>query len=502
LSQNLIAGDIMDEERTEQLSDEQEVRLSKLNELKESGVDVYPARVEVDFNLAELRRNFELLTGREDSVKIAGRVIAKRIHGKSAFAHIQDGTGKFQLYFRYDVLGEQLFEFFKKMIDIGDFIGVQGTLFRTRTGEETMKVENFNILAKSIHPLPEKWHGLADDDKRLRQRYLDILVNPQVKETFIKRTHLISAMREYLDKRGFLEVETPVLQPLYGGASARPFQTFHNALQMKLYLRIATELYLKRLIIGGMDKVYEIGKNFRNEGIDRMHNPEFTAVEIYQAYADYNTMMDIAEGMLKFIAEKIVNSLKISYQGVETDLANPFEKICFWKAIEKYTGKDLSAADREQIAEYLKSEDIEFDESAEWHILIDEVFQEKVEKQLIQPTFVINYPVQLSPLAKKKPGSEKIVERFELFWYGMEIANAFTELNDPVEQTERFEAQMEYRAKGDPEAQVLDEDFITALEHGMPPAGGLGMGIDRVVMIMTDNYSIRDVILFPLLRPK
>ena len=485
-----------------QISHERDVRLAKLDQLRQMGIDPYPPRVEIDFPLCELRRNFELFAGREDVVRVAGRVMSRRIHGKSAFAHIQDGTGRFQLYFRYDVLGDEKYKLFKKFVDVGDFVWVRGTLFRTKTGEETVKVEDFQILAKALRPLPEKWHGLADEEKRFRQRYLDILVNPEVKQRFQKRAEIINEIRRFLDERGFLEVETPILQPLYGGASARPFETFHNALQMKLYLRIATELFLKRLIVGGMDKVYEIGKNFRNEGIDRMHNPEFTAIEIYQAYADYETMMEIAEGLLRHIAEEVFGTLKITYQGTETDLAPKFERISFWDAIKKFTGRDFSNSTREEVEQYLKSEEIEFREGADWHILIDEVFKEKVEKNLVQPTFVVDYPVELSPLAKRKPDNPKLVERFELFWYGMEIANAFTELNDPVDQRRRFEAQMEYRAKGDPEAQVLDEDFLTALEYGMPPTGGLGMGIDRMVMIFTDAYSIREVILFPLLKPR
>ena len=511
----------MDEQKTEQLSDERDVRLQKLEQMYESGIEPYPADVKTDFRLHELRRNFELLSGRGDSVTVAGRVMSKRMHGKSAFSHIQDGTDKFQLYFRYDTLGEESYQFFKKMVDVGDFIEVAGTLFRTKTGEETVQVERFRLISKAVLPLPEKWHGLADEDLKLRFRYLDILMNAETKERFIKRAKLLRAMRDYLDEQGYLEVETPVLQPLYGGANARPFDTHHNALDMKLYLRIATELYLKRLIIGGMDRIYEIGRNFRNEGIDRMHNPEFTCMEVYRAYADYEDMMALAQGLLRNLAETVgarhssenANSnghtsrnalplLQVSYQGVETDLSAPFQRIHFWEAIEKATGKDLSDASRKELVEYLKSEGIEFAQNAPWHILVDEVFKEKVERTLIAPTFIIDYPTEISPLAKHKRDcdDEKLVERFELFWFGMEIANAFTELNNPVEQRRRFEAQMDNRAKGDPEAQALDEDFITALEHGMPPTAGMGMGIDRIAMILTDTYSIRDVILFPLLR--
>ena len=492
----------MDKKTPEQISDERLIRLQKLEQIREAGIDPYPPEVFVDFPICELRRNFELLLGRGDTVRVAGRIMSKRVHGKSSFANIQDGTEKIQLYFRYDVLGEEKYKFFKKMVDIGDFINVSGTLFRTHTGKETINVEDYTLLAKSVRPLPEKWHGLADEDTKLRYRYLDILMNPVVKERFVKRAKMISAMRDFLDSHGFLEVETPILQPLYGGANARPFSTFHNALEMKLFLRIATELYLKRLIIGGMDKVYEIGKNFRNEGIDRMHNPEFTAIEVYQAYANYNDMMELSEQLLKHITERVVGSMEVSYQGIATDLSKPFERIRFWDAIAQRTGKDFSDATRDELAEYLKSQNIEYDNNAPKHILINELFDEMVEKTLIMPTFIIDYPIELSPLAKRKRDNKNLVERFELFWYGIEIANAFTELNDPIDQRNRFEQQMDYRAKGDPEAQVLDEDFITALEHGMPPTGGLGMGIDRMAMILTDSYSIRDIIIFPLLRPK
>jgi len=492
----------MDEYKTEQLSDEYEIRLKKLAQMREQNLDPYPARVMTDFPLHELRRNFELLLGRGDSVTVAGRIMSKRMHGKSSFVHIQDGTDRFQLYVRIDALGEEEYEFFKRMLDIGDFVQVSGTLFRTRTDEETVQVECIKLLTKTLRPLPEKWHGLADEDKKIRQRYLDILMNEQTKERFVKRAKLLRAMRDYLDSHGYLEVETPTLQPLYGGANARPFDTHHNALDMKLFLRIATELYLKRLIIGGIDRVYEIGKNFRNEGIDRMHNPEFTLLEVYRAYADYNDMMELCEGLMRNLAEKITGSLRVCYQDIETNLAGSFERIPFWDAVNSRAGQDLSDASRDDIAKYLVDEGIEYDKGASWAVLIDEVFKEKVERTLTQPTFIIDYPVELSPLAKRKSDDKKLVERFELFWYGMEMANAFTELNDPIDQRERFEQQMENRTKGDLEAQVLNEDFITAMEHGMPPTGGLGMGVDRIAMILTDSYSIRDIILFPLVRPK
>lgn len=482
-------------------SDEYSIRCEKLSGLRKMSIDPYPARVSVDMSLHELRRSFSLLEGRGDSITIAGRLMSKRMHGKSSFAHIQDSTDRFQLYFKFNVLGEDKYNFYKRFVDIGDFLQTSGTLFTTRTGEETMLVESFTMLAKALRPLPEKWHGFTDDDARLRQRYLDILVNQDVRQRFIQRGKILRAIRNFLDEHGFVEVETPILQPLYGGASARPFVTHHNALDMKLYLRIATELYLKQLIVGGMDRVYELGKDFRNEGIDRMHNPEFTALEVYQAYADYNTMMTLTENLLRHTAEQTTGSLSICYQGVATELSEDFERIQFWQVIADRTGQDLSNADRGELAQYLTSQQIDFDHDLPKYALVDEIFKEKVERTLIEPTFVIDYPVELSPLAKRKPNEPELVERFELFWYGMEIANAFTELNDPLEQRRRFEEQMERRAKGDPDAQIIDENFITALEHGMPPAGGMGMGIDRITMILTDGYSIRDVILFPILRP-
>lgn len=483
-------------------SDEHSIRRQKLEQLREMGIDPYPPQVRMDMSLKELRERFAQYEESGESVTVAGRVMSKRMHGKSSFAHIQDGTDRFQLYFKLDIVGEEPYKFYKKFVDIGDFVQVTGTLFTTRTEEQTILVKEYALLAKTLRPLPEKWHGLSDDDTRLRQRYLDILVNPEVRERFVKRAALLRAMRQFLDGKGFLEVETPILQPLYGGAFARPFDTHHNALDMKLYLRIATELYLKRLLIGGVDKVYEIGKDFRNEGIDRMHNPEFTVLEVYRSYAGYEAMMTLAEELLRHVTQATTGALSVTYQDVQTDLSGEFKRIQFWQAIAERAGRDLSQATHDELVAYLKSEGIEFDENRQTYMLIDEVFKEKVERTLVEPTFIVDYPIALSPLAKQKPGSPGIVERFELFWFGMEIANAFTELNDPHEQRRRFDSQMDFRAKGDPEAQVLDEDFITALEHGMPPAGGMGMGIDRIAMILTDSYTIRDVILFPILRPE
>lgn len=480
---------------------EREIRIAKIKELESKHYEPYPARCTRGIPLKKIRERFnELLTGNE-IVHSVGRVMAIRHHGKSAFAHIYDGSDKFQIYFRIDTVGQEKYEIVKRLLDIGDFIEVSGTLFRTHTNEETILVQNFRIIAKALRPLPEKWHGLQDEDKRHRQRYLDVLFNPDVKNRFIERSKIIAEIRKFMDLQDYVEIETPVLQPLYGGANARPCETYLNALNMKFYLRIATELYLKRLIIAGYEKVYELGKDFRNEGIDRMHNPEFTAIEVYQAYADYNDMMLLAQNLLRHLAIHTKNTLEITYQGVKTNLADDFPRIEFWQAIAEHTGRDLSNAQKNEITSYLKSEKIDFDPNLDRIQLIDEVFKEKVEKSLVSPTFIIDYPIELSPLAKKKAKNPSIAERFELFWYGMEIANAFTELNDPLDQRKRFEEQMERRAKGDVEAQILDEDFLIALEHGMPPTGGMGIGVDRLIMILTDTHSIRDAIFFPLLKP-
>lgn len=480
---------------------EREFRLAKVNELRQRGNEPYPARCTRGTPLFEIRRDLDRLSAENALVHSVGRVIAIRHHGKSTFAHIYDGSDKFQVYFRMDNLGQERYDVVKRLLDIGDFIELSGTLFRTHTNEATILVQDFRIVTKALRPLPEKWHGLQDEDKRLRQRYLDVILNQDVRNRFVERGKIIGEMRKFMDSLGYLEVDTPVLQPLYGGANARPFETYVHALDTKFYLRIATELYLKRLIIAGYEKVYELGKDFRNEGIDRMHNPEFTVMEMYQAYADYNDMMELAQNLLRHLALQVKGTLEVTYQGVRTSLADDFPKVSFWQAICEHTGRDFSSASREEIVAYLKSESIEFASNLEKMQLVDEIFKEKVEKKLVSPTFVVDYPVELSPLAKRKPGSQSLVERFELFWYGMEIANAFTELNDPVDQRKRFEEQMERRAKGDVEAQVLDEDFLIALEHGMPPTGGMGIGVDRLVMILTDAYSIRDVIFFPLLKP-
>lgn len=480
---------------------ERENRIKKLNTLREMGVDPYPPRTNIDRIIAKAIEDFDNLVQSENPIDIAGRLIAFRAHGGSSFAHIRDGSAKIQLYFRRDVIGEESYNILKKLVDIGDFIEVKGTLFTTRTGEKTLQVKEWKLLSKSLLPLPEKWHGLSDDDLKVRLRYLDAVIELEIKKRFEKRSTIIDAIRNYLKNEGYLEVETPILQPLYGGASARPFKTKHNALDLTLFLRVAEELYLKRMIVAGFDRVFEIGRNFRNEGMDRLHNPEFTMLELYEAYGDYNRMMDIAEEMLVKAATALENSTEISYGGKSASLETPFERIGFYDALKKYAGLDAAVLSDHELRDEIERREIAVRENATRWQLIDELFSELVEPHLIAPIFVLNYPVALSPLAKQKAQQPDIVERFELFFFGMEIANAFTELNDPLEQRRRFEAQMELRAKGDPEAQVLDEDFLTAMEHGMPPTGGLGVGVDRLAMILTDSHSIRDVIFFPLNRP-
>ncbi len=481
-----------------------EERLRKLEELRSLGVDPYPYRYQVDTQTREILERFgeiQEIPENEHFVSIAGRIITKRDMGRGGFAHIQDSTGRIQIYARQDVLGKEKYKIYKRL-DIGDIIGVYGYVFRTRTGELTVLVQDFQLLTKSLRPLPEKWHGLRDKETRYRQRYLDLIVNPEVRETFIKRSRIVRAIRDYLDERGFLEVETPILQPLYGGASARPFITHHNALDMDLYLRISDELYLKRLIVGGFDKVYEIGKDFRNEGMDREHNPEFTQIEIYQAYADYNDMMDLVEDLISHVAREVLGTTTITYQGNRIDLTPPWRKVSMIEAIRESSGIDVTQTPEEKMLRIIEEKGGGVKGKPSWGKIVAELFEIFVEPDLIQPTIVMDYPVDISPLAKRKRGDERLVERFELFVGGLEMANAFSELNDPMDQRERFKEQMRQRALGDEEAQVMDEDFIRALEYGMPPTGGLGIGIDRLTMLLTDSESIRDVILFPHMRPE
>ncbi|MDN5326296.1 MAG: lysyl-tRNA synthetase, class [Moorella sp. (in: firmicutes)] len=476
------------------------VRLEKLHQLQEAGIEPYGGRFEVTHSTAAIREGFEELEGQE--VALAGRLRAIRSHGKASFADLQDREGRLQLYIRLDNVGPGIYELFQKL-DIGDIIGVRGKVFRTHRGEISVEVHQLTLLCKSLRPLPEKWHGLKDVDLRYRQRYLDLIVNPEVKQVFITRARIIRAIRSFLDSRGFLEVETPTMHPIAGGAAARPFITHHNALDIDLYLRIALELHLKRLLVGGLEKVYEMGRIFRNEGISTKHNPEFTMLELYQAYADYYVMMDLLEEMVAYVAREAVGTTVVTYQGDRLDLTPPWPRLTMLEAIKKYSGLDFdqlpTAEDARRAAISLG---LEIEPGMERGKIINEVFEATVEPRLIQPTFILDYPVAISPLAKRKKENPGFTYRFEAFIAGRELANAFSELNDPIDQRRRFEAQMAERAAGDEEAHMMDEDFLQALEYGMPPAGGMGVGIDRLVMVLTDSPSIRDVILFPTMRPK
>ena len=479
-------------------------RVRKLTMLREMRIDPYPARVKRTHTAKEAIEAFEAKAeGEEIEVTVAGRISAIRVMGKSTFSHIADGTGRIQIYLRLDEIGEEKYELFRRTLDLGDFISVSGRLFRTRTGELTVEASKVKLLAKALRPPPEKWHGLRDVEARYRQRYLDLLASEETRRIFTTRTEIVSAVRRYLDERGFLEVETPVLQPIYGGAAARPFVTYHNALDQQLYLRISDELYLKRLIIGGLDRVYEIGHDFRNEGISAKHNPEFTQIEVYQAYADYHDMMELVEEIYSHAAEQVLGKKSILFQGHEIDLTPPWKRITMRQAILDATGTDIEThRDMESLQRRALELGLEFSPQPTWGKLVDDLFSQFVEPNLIQPTFVLDYPVEISPLAKRKPDAPHLVERFEFFIGGLESGNAFSELNDPLDQRKRFEAQVEAMATGDEETQPMDEDFLTALEHGMPPTGGLGWGIDRMVMLFTDKPSIREVILFPQLRSK
>lgn len=475
------------------------VRLEKLKELREEGIDPYGGRFARTHTTAQVRLNFEELEGREAS--LAGRIMAIRGHGKASFVDLQDRDGRLQLYIRIDNVGAELYGFFRKL-DIGDIIGVKGRVFRTHRGEISLEVRDLVLLCKSLRPLPEKWHGLKDVDLRYRQRYLDLIVNPEVKDVFITRAKILRAIRSFLDARGFLEVETPSMHAIPGGAAARPFITHHNALDIDLYLRIALELHLKRLLVGGLEKVYEMGRVFRNEGISTKHNPEFTMIELYQAYADYEDMMHLLEEMVAYVASEALGRTTVTYQGEEINLTPPWPRLTMFAAIEKYTGIDFSRLNEEEARRAAMELGVELEPGLDWGKIINEVFEVKVEPHLIQPTFILDYPVAISPLAKRKKDNPELTYRFEAFIAGRELANAFSELNDPLDQRRRFEEQMAARAAGDEEAHMLDEDFLRALEYGMPPAGGMGIGIDRLVMILTDSPSIRDVILFPTMRPK
>jgi len=494
----------------EDLNEVMRVRREKLHQVRELGLNPFSHCFERSHYAKQILSQSEDYM--EKPVAVAGRLMSIRGHGKVGFAHMMDSTGRIQIYVRKDQVGEQDFKAFKLM-DIGDIVGVEGEVFATRTGETTVKVSAIKLLSKSLRPLPivkEKvedgqkvvFDQFADKELRYRQRYVDLIVNPQVKDVFVIRSKIISGMRRFLDKRGFLEVETPVLQPIYGGASARPFVTHHNALDVDLYLRIADELYLKRLIAGGFDGVYEISKDFRNEGMDRFHNPEFTMMEVYVAYKDYTFMMELVENLVSYLAETIFGRKKLRFQGEEIDLTPPWPRVPLFAAIKERTGHDLYGKERKELREVAAKLNIETESFWGAGKIIDEIFSEKVEPHLIQPTFITDYPVELSPLAKRHRDDPKLVERFEPFLGGGEIGNAFSELNDPIDQRERFLAQQKLLEQGDDEAQVLDEDYLRALEYGMPPTGGLGIGVDRLVMLFADQPSIRDVILFPQMRPE
>ena len=489
------------QEESADLSEILRIRREKLRELQAAGCDPFKITTfDRDILNSEIISRFDELEGKE--VTIAGRLMSRRDMGKANFIDVHDATGRMQIYVKVDDVGEDVFAGFKKW-DIGDIIGVRGFVFRTRRGEISIHAHALTLLSKSLLPLPEKWHGLKDTDTRYRQRYLDLIVNPEVKDTFVKRSKIITAIRSYLDEKGFIEVETPVLSPISGGASARPFATHHNALDIELYLRIALELHLKRLIVGGFDRVYEIGRVFRNEGMDTRHNPEFSLLELYQAFTDYNGMMELTENLIRYSAQKVLGTAKITYGDVEIDLEKPFERLSMSDAVKKYAGVDFEQIQTLEEAKALAREHhIEFEERHQKGDILNLFFETYVEEHLIQPTFITNHPVEISPLAKRMPKNPGYTERFELFIVGREHANAFSELNDPIDQRARFERQAELKAAGDAEASDVDEDFLTALEYGMPPTGGLGIGIDRVVMLLTNNASIRDVLLFPTMKPR
>lgn len=487
------------EEKQQDISELMQVRRNKMQSFIDKGIEPFGRKYDVTHHAQELLDQFETL-GEEKVVRMAGRLMAVRGHGKASFTVIADLSGKMQAYFRLDNLGEEKYSEFK-LLDIGDIVGVEGTLFKTHRGEITVKVTDFSILAKSLRPLPEKFHGLKDVETRYRQRYLDLIVNPDVRQTFIARTKIIKSIRQYLDERGFLEVETPVLSPIAGGANARPFITHHNTLDIDMYLRIATELYLKRLVVGGLERVYELGRVFRNEGMDVRHNPEFTTIEIYQAYADYNDLMDVTEGIVRQAAIDACGTTKITYEGTEIDLAS-FRRVTMNDAVAEVTGKDFSKAQTVEEAHAMAAElGVSTEGKNSIGEIMYEVFDEKVESTLIQPTFITQYPTEVSPLAKRNKENPAFTDRFEAFVYGRELANGFSELNDPIDQEQRFIDQQKARENGDDEAHMMDHDYITALEYGLPPTGGLGIGIDRLVMFLTDSPSIRDVLLFPTMKP-
>ena len=475
------------------------VRREKLKELQDGGNDPFQiTKYDVTCHSQDIKDNFSTMEGQE--VSVAGRMMSKRVMGKASFCNVQDLKGSIQCYVARDNVGEEPYKGFKKM-DIGDIVGVKGTVFQTKTGEISIHVTGITLLSKSLQILPEKFHGLTNTDLRYRQRYVDLIMNTEVKDTFIKRSKIISSIRRYLDGQGFLEVETPMLVANAGGAAARPFETHFNALDEDFKLRISLELYLKRLIVGGMERVYEIGRVFRNEGLDTRHNPEFTLMELYQAYTDYNGMMDLTENLYRHVAQEVLGTTKITYNGIEMDLSKPFERITMLDAVKKYSGVDFNEIHTlEEARAVAKEHHVEYEERHQKGDILNLFFEEFVEEHLIQPTFVMDHPIEISPLTKKKPDNPEYVERFEFFMNGWEMANAYSELNDPIDQRERFKAQEEQLAQGNDEANTTDEDFLNALEIGMPPTGGIGFGIDRMVMLLTDSAAIRDVLLFPTMK--
>ncbi|MDM5196863.1 lysine--tRNA ligase [Fictibacillus enclensis] len=488
-----------------ELNDLLRVRREKMNNLRESGKDPFGTKYVRTHSAKDILEQYQDLSKEEldeksIEVTIAGRIMTKRGKGKAGFAHVQDLTGQIQIYVRTDAVGEEQYELFNT-IDIGDIVGITGTVFKTKVGELSVKAKDFQLLTKSLRPLPDKFHGLKDVEQRYRQRYVDLIMNPEVKDTFIARSKIIRSMRRYLDDHGYLEVETPTMHSIPGGASARPFITHHNALDMELYMRIAIELHLKRLIVGGLEKVYEIGRVFRNEGVSTRHNPEFTMIELYEAYADYHDIMELTENLIAHIAKDVHGSTTVKYGEHEVNLEPRWKRIHMVDAVKEATGVDFwPQMSREEALALAKEHKVPVTENMSYGHIVNEFFEHFVEETLIQPTFVYGHPVEISPLAKKNPEDERFTDRFELFIVGREHANAFSELNDPIDQRERFEAQLQERAAGNDEAHMMDEDFVEALEYGMPPTGGLGIGIDRLIMLLTDSPSIRDVLLFPQMR--
>lgn len=475
-------------------------KMEKIEELKKMGLEPFGRKYDKKDYVADIVANYKEEV--ETEVKTAGRIMAYRRQGAASFGQFEDITGRMQYYVKKDEVGEESYEIYKKL-GVGDFIGIEGKTFKTHSGEITVRVTKFELLSKNTRPLPEKFHGLTDIETRYRQRYIDLIVNRDVKETFINRSKIINFIRKYLEEKKFLEVETPMMHPILGGASAKPFITHHNALDMELYLRIAPELYLKRLIVGGYERVFEINRNFRNEGVSTRHNPEFTMMELYQAYADYYDMMDLTEDMISKLAKELHGTEVVEYQGTEINYAKPWTRITMIDAVKKYTGLDFNELKTAEEADAAaKSIGVYAEKGSSYYKILNEVFEEKVEQNLVQPTFITEYPKELSPLAKNKKGSDDFVDRFEVFIYGRELGNAYSELNDPVDQRERFEGQVKNRESGDEEAQMMDEDFVTALEYGLPPTGGLGIGIDRLVMFMTNSAAIRDVLLFPHMKKR